>query len=71
MNLGFSNFSTPDAINWSIQAFKGLENEFIFVVELPDGSISDFSRAQLFLALTRTLTEAHIICGENSSVLEL
>ena len=33
VNLGFSNFSTPDAINWSnIQAFKGLENEFILLL---------------------------------------
>ncbi len=70
-NLGHSNSPDTDTISWSnIQAFKGLENEFIFVVELPANSIDDFDRAKLFLALTRTLTEAHVICSEKSQFLE-
>ena len=48
-----------------------LENEFIFLVELMDSAMSDTDRAKLFLALTRTLTEAHIICGKKSPILEL
>ena len=72
MHLGYSNFSSPDTISWSnVQAFKGLENEFIFLVELSDSAINDTDRAKLFLALTRTLTEAHIICGKKSPILEL
>ena len=71
-HLGYSNFSSPDTISWSnVQAFKGLENEFIFLVELNDSDMSDTDRAKLFLALTRTLTEAHIICGKKSPILEL
>jgi len=72
IHLGYSNFSSPDTISWSnIQAFKGLENEFIFLVELMDSAMSDTDRAKLFLALTRTLTEAHIICGKKSPILVL
>lgn len=72
VHLGYSDFSSPDTLSWSnIQAFKGLENEFIFIVEFPESTLGDFDRAKLFLALTRTLTEAHIICDEKSPVLEL
>lgn len=71
-HLGYSDLPEPKTIYWSnVQAFKGLENEFVFLVGLTSNNINDAERAKIFLALTRTLTEVHIICEKNSPALEL
>ena len=56
-------------ITWStINSFKGLENDYIFLIEGEDVNISDWSRALLYVALTRTKTEFSYFGNEKDEI---
>ncbi|WP_246119299.1 nuclease-related domain-containing DEAD/DEAH box helicase [Aliikangiella coralliicola] len=48
----------------SIPAFKGLESEIIIVGDLPEGEMTEWQLANLYVALTRARTAVYVICSQ-------
>lgn len=65
------DFGAPEDICWfQVGAFKGLENEIIIMVEVPD-DIMKSRRAEYFVGLTRAKTAATVICRVESRAWEI
>ena len=59
-------------IEWAqVGSFKGLENEYIILIELPDGQLNISRRAELFVGLTRAKTGVHIFTDKENPILRL
>lgn len=70
--FSFGNLQDNEAnsIEWSqIGAYKGLENDIIILVELPERVLS-LRKAELFVAMTRAKTELYVICPKNGEFIE-
>lgn len=58
------------SLEWSqIGAFKGLENDIIILIELPE-DILRLRKAELFVAMTRAKTELYVICPHKGEFIE-
>ena len=57
------------SISWStVSSFKGLENEYIFLVEGTNVKLNDWHRSLLYVALTRAKTEFHYFGREDDDL---
>ena len=60
---GKQNDLSPDEIvAASIPAFKGLETEIVIIGDLPEGNLTEWHTANLYVALTLARTAAYVIC---------
>ena len=59
MNLATSD-NPFSGVTWcTVHSFKGLENEYILLVEGAGVSVDDWYRSLLYVAITRAKTEFH------------
>ncbi len=59
-----NNISPDEMLVASIPAFKGLETEIVIIGDLPEGEMTEWTIASLYVALTRARTAAYIICSQ-------
>lgn len=60
-----------NVLTWSnIGSFKGLENDYIIVVEAPETPLTENEKAILFVALTRCKVEFNLIHKSNTEIEE-
>lgn len=58
------NVSSNEIFAASIPAFKGLETEIVIIGDLPEGEMTEWHVANLYVALTRARTAAYVICTQ-------
>lgn len=59
-----SHVPSNEILASSISAFKGLESEIVIIGDLPEGEMTDWHVASLYVALTRARTAAYVICSQ-------
>lgn len=64
------NFESSNVINWfQMGAFKGLENEIVIIIEVPDDVMTS-RRPEYFVGLTRARSGVIVICSKESRAWE-
>lgn len=72
-NQKLKNYAnTSIGLTWSnISSYKGLENDFIILVETPEGDLNTHQKALYYVALTRCKVEINILHKKNAKIGEL